>query len=200
MAIDRIDRTIKKFPQEVYTRDPTSTLFNYLKSFTAEFELLDIEITGLLNAIQIDTATGTDLNTIGALFKIVRTSGETDDQLRSRIKSFVASFIGGGTVESLKSAMADILSVLPADITLVEFDDMKVRLEIDLTPLNTSLKQTLVDTADKTKAAGIAIFFVWTIKIDEQLKCTDSILINGVTPAGFFEVGASFLNGNELIT
>jgi hypothetical protein len=59
------------------------------------------DLFGIMRSHWVDSAFSNDLDLIGAIFRLRRRKNEVDESFRTRIKYFVAEFMGGGTREAI---------------------------------------------------------------------------------------------------
>lgn len=74
---------------------------------------MEKDLAWIMRSHWVDTASGKDLDRLGALFSIPR-GKEKDSDYRGRLKTAIISYRGGGTVGSIKM-MARIALGLPPD-------------------------------------------------------------------------------------
>lgn len=154
MVENKTDKVLGNLPKYM-KRETTSNNYNFVKSYSDELDVFDINSTELKSNIQISTSTGTSLDDIGELFGITRVLVETDGTYRSRILAYWGSLLGGGTYASIKQSISSALSISTTDITIT---DISVALfEIDI-PINDEttleLMNTLSSIVEDIKAAG----------------------------------------------
>ena len=99
-----------------YDKDDKSQIYNILKAFADEFEIVSSEyIDRADNAIGVETADGRDLDwRWGSFLNIARQDGEDDDTYRKRLSS-VANSLQGGTAASIRYAVAISLGLANDD-------------------------------------------------------------------------------------
>jgi len=137
-------------------KDETDNNYKLVVSFNEDYTLIDNNITTLKNNLQISTATNSDLDKIGKLFKLVRSTNETDISFRSRIKAFFQSNLGGGSAPTLQSSLARSLNISEDDITITTVSENIFTISIaidedtDLTILN-----NIDIIVNKSKATGM---------------------------------------------
>lgn len=59
------------------------------------------DLFGIMRSHWVDSAFSSDLDHLGSIFRLRRRKNEADDSFRTRIKYFVAEFMGGGTKEAI---------------------------------------------------------------------------------------------------
>lgn len=99
-----------------YDKDDKSQIYNILKAFADEFEIVSSEyIDRADNAIGVETSDGKDLDwRWGSLLNVARRNGENDDTYRKRLLSVVNS-LQGGTAASIRYAVAIFLGLANDD-------------------------------------------------------------------------------------
>ena len=65
-------------------------------------------------------ATGISLDYLGSLVACVRTTGESDNDYRSRIQAQISNFVGGGTKEAIKIMIAGYLGITTSDVDILD--------------------------------------------------------------------------------
>ena len=118
----KTDRLAALFPDAYASREGASLLHGVLDALGLELMRGDAAVKDLLKSHWIDYARGGGLDGLGALLGVQRRllpdgTPEGDDTFRPLLKSTVPSFIGGGTVESVKGAVRAALG-LPYDLAL----------------------------------------------------------------------------------
>jgi len=162
-----------------YAKHSESTNYKIFNSIGNELDDQETQQTNLVSEIQIDTSTGSNLDGLGALFRLIRQSNETDVEFRARIKSHWQSNIGGGTVEAIRTAISNVMGVSTSAVDVTE-SDLKIGVKVTVTnPDDWDLFQTAIDTANITKAAGTYI----------SVDLEPSYVITGIFTAGVSSVG-----------
>ncbi|GAA5012465.1 hypothetical protein [Actinopolymorpha pittospori] len=116
----KTQRLAALLPEVYAARYGDGTLHHLLDAVGAELTRADAAVKRLLSSHWIDYAEGQGLDGLAATFgerrRILRDgNAETDEALRQRLKSLVARFTGGGTVEAVKGAVRSALG-LPFDL------------------------------------------------------------------------------------
>lgn len=109
----KIDFILDNIPDNAYNKDKDSNINKILSSISTELDDFINEMDKVRNAKFIEYASGEDLDKLGALLNLKRFSNEGDLNFRGRIKARVPSFIGGGTIESIKQVIQNFLGVEP---------------------------------------------------------------------------------------
>ena len=122
-------------------------------------EDVDNQITELRKNIQLSTAEGSQLDSIGRLFLLPRLENETDTDYRARIKAYWPGYSGGGTIESIKQTINRMTGVDESDITVIDYHSgsyiqpLKFRVVVDIPSLGVTAN-TVSTVLHQTKAAG----------------------------------------------
>lgn len=144
-----------------YEKDSTGNNYKMLQIPASEFEIIKTETENVKDSHFVDTAIGLSLDRIGALLKVFRGSGETDTSYRARIKSEVPNFVGGGTIDSIRTALANLIGIDKSKIIITEdfpTEPAHFVVEIDFSE-ETGGPQPAIEmeeTIDKTRGAGIS--------------------------------------------
>lgn len=118
--LERTKRIAGRLPEFYRTWDPDSVIYKVIDAVGRALSEEQKSVFRVMRTHWVDTANGSDLDRLGALFELRRFAGEGDDDYRGRIKSALGQFKGGGTPASVKTLMADFLSVDPADLEISE--------------------------------------------------------------------------------
>lgn len=129
------------------------------------------------------------------------TDFETDDDLRARFKSALAS-LGKGTIEALKSAVKEIdgvNDVLPLDRNRgVGTTDLVV--VTDNIPPSANLQTKITDVINMTKAAGIDVIAVYPTIKNTDITVTTTGYTDAMTiKSGILRYMSTLNAGNSLI-
>ena len=142
-----------------YAKNSDSTNYNVMGAIGDELDIQKIQQTNMVSEIQIDTSTSVYLDSIGALFRLLRFSDEDDINFRVRIKSHWSGIVGGGTIPSIKSALSNLTGTSTSHITVTEAYNMIIKASVPINNFNVSNSLgTVDDTLQKSKAAGIYAF------------------------------------------
>lgn len=135
-----------------------SIISRYVDEHESEVDVADLEIDEVIDSHQVDNATGSELDRIGAIFgQLGKRRGRPDDEYRSFLKSVVQSFKGRGTVPGLKFAIAAGVGGEPDDIAITEDFDA-VGYTITITNVDTSFITSAVnDLAQLADPSGVEL-------------------------------------------
>jgi len=142
-----------------YDKNIDSMNATFLKMDGRQIAELGIEIADKISASYVNTATDLNLERIGALFNIERYPGETDEELRSRIRSSVPSLVGGGIVSEIKRVTEIVTG--SSDVDVIENFPAHIAVGVKNHPDEFSVS-TLNSMIDSTRAAGIKLDYVGT--------------------------------------
>lgn len=115
MAI-RAEKVAARLPHFYLSWDRSSVVSGLVESVGKRMEETEKDFAWIMRSHWVDTASGKDLDRLGALFSIPR-GEERDSDYRGRLKTAIISYKGGGTVSSIKM-MARIALGLPQDYTV----------------------------------------------------------------------------------
>ncbi len=127
--MERTRRIADRLPEFYRTWDTDSVIFKVLDSVGRSLNEEQKSVFRIMRTHWVDTANRGDLDKLGAIFELTRTNEEADDDYRARIKSALRQFKGGGTVASVKTLMADFLSVREEELEVVENPERKMSIE-----------------------------------------------------------------------
>jgi hypothetical protein len=109
----RAEKVAARLPHFYLSWDRSSVVSNVVESVGKRMEEMEKDFAWIMRSHWVDTASGKDLDRLGALFSIPR-GEERDGDYRGRLKTAIISYKGGGTVGSIKM-MARIALGLPFD-------------------------------------------------------------------------------------
>jgi hypothetical protein len=113
--MDKINFILDNMP-DLYNKEQDSNLYKILNAISKELDTFVSNTEEVKKAKFVDFATSSDLDKIASILNLKRFNNESDDSFRSRIKSRVPSFIGGGTISALKQVVNNYLGVEPTII------------------------------------------------------------------------------------
>ncbi len=128
--MQKAERMAERFPRFHKVWDHDSVLFKFLTAFALTLEEQRKDLFGIMRAHWVDTAYGIDLDLLGALFRLRRRVNESDEDLRRRIKTFIAEFRGGGTIHSILTVTRLFLG-LKDDENLILLENPPTRITIE---------------------------------------------------------------------
>jgi hypothetical protein len=112
----KIDFLLQHIPDKAYNTSPSSNIYRLLSSVSEQLDMFVEDTEKIRNSKFVDYAEGEDLDKIARILNLERLSNENDRTFRGRIKSKVPSFIGGGTLESIRQVIVNLLGVEPSII------------------------------------------------------------------------------------
>jgi len=162
------------------TYESDSILKRYLLAANDENEVTQEAIVESINSKFIETASGDDLDRIGAIFgEIVGARrGRTDGDYRAYLQSVVQSFVSRGTVPGLKLAISAATGVPTEDITIEEnFENNEYQISvIPQTPVTGTTIEEIAEIADPSGVKQIRTRFTPQpdeIKINDIVSLTE---------------------------
>jgi hypothetical protein len=135
-----------------------SIVSRYIASYEDEVSTTDDKIDEVITSRQVDNASGTDLDRIGALFgELGRRRGRPDGEYRTFIKSIVQSFNGRGTIPGLKFAIAAGIGTDPENVVIDEdFEEVGYTITIENTDSG-FLTKAINDLAQLADPSGVEL-------------------------------------------
>ncbi len=181
MAI--IEQLLSHLP-EFYNTSEESTIYKLLYSIALELEINSSDINELMDFVQIDYSSGSYLDDLAKVFRIIRADNESDAVLRSRIKAFFQANVGGGTSDGIISALSNFTGVPEDNITLIETGDMTIAIQVGIE-----------DDSDPEVIAQVASALA-------QSKAVGISTAGGaqfISADGLFRINISEINGEDII-
>lgn len=202
MADERTNKILNRLPHW-WEKSDASVTTGIILSFVSEFDEVAAEIDNLHLEVFVDTATGVRLDELARIYKLLRNPGELDDVFRERIKAFLPGFTGGGTIQTIKSTINKVSGIPEDDVTIDEFGDMKIRVEVVIdSPEDMALIPTIKAAVWDIRAAGVYPFFEWTLSgalMAEFVDMVDAVIAPPVPTLNWFIWEASLIDGGALI-
>ena len=178
--MNKLDTILKRFPQHTYNKDDiNSALGKLVSAFAEEFNITMSNIDRVDKMLGIDTVLPEDIyDRFGVLLNISKSPAETGEQYRNRLKVSIAA-LSGGTKEAIKYAVASGLSIIDDQYALdrinvydaweytgeatISGDYGYVVCEVDLNnnTYSTDIEEVIADSANRVKATGVAIQFIY---------------------------------------
>jgi hypothetical protein len=118
--VQRTQRVAERLPEFYRSWDPDSVIYKLVDAFARSLNEQQQDIFRVARTHWVETAHNSDLDSIGAVFDLRRTDGESDADYRRRVKNGVQQFRGGGTPESVVSMVAGFLRVRKDQVGLEE--------------------------------------------------------------------------------
>jgi hypothetical protein len=118
--MEKTERIVNRLPGFYRAWDKQSVLFHLVNSIAKSISEQQKDLYLILRSHWVDAAFGINLDLLGALYGLKRRLDESDDDFRTRIKSTIAIYKGGGTVEAIRTQTSLYLAVAKEDITLIE--------------------------------------------------------------------------------
>lgn len=141
-----------------WIKDTDSNNYKFVYSFEDTFDNTVENLEEFKKGWQINYATGTDLDKIAEKYGLVRNQHDTDDSFRAKIKTYLLTFSGSGSVPDIKKILSFLTSLDEDDITIESVRTLvyniliSVDAETDFTILN-----EVTNTIPTIKAAGVYV-------------------------------------------
>jgi len=100
------DDVVDRWPYGFQAIPDGEPLYEYLSVFSSELKRLNTDIQSLADERFIETATGQELERLGAEVGVTRRGGESDDSLRLRVQIGKAVAASNGTAEDIRTILA----------------------------------------------------------------------------------------------
>ena len=124
----KAEKIADKLPHFYLHWDRSTVISSVVGSVGKSMDEAQKDFIAIMKAHWVDTATGVDLDSIGALYSIKRKVSESDEDYRGRLKTAVISYKGGGTLNAVRM-MVRITMGLPADYPVTIEENPAVRLK-----------------------------------------------------------------------
>lgn len=119
--MSRAEKMCDRLPKFYKGWDRNSLVYTFMSSFASQLDDADEQIAEIMRAHWVDSATGQDLDRLGAAVLSMRMLGEDDEKYRLRIRRAVSDYRGGGTVRAiLESVMGLLGTSSEGDVEIVE--------------------------------------------------------------------------------
>ena len=175
-----------------YDKGDNSNMRKLLAGNVDELDALEQNDADLLDARNVDVATGKSLEYIGALYTIVKRTGETDDQLRTRIKVAGHNQFTSGTETEIHEGIAGLLGVDVGRVSIKEgsasFNAIVFKEDLDSAGIT---NQYLLDSVDAIKPIGVGS----SVSFGGTFTYTDALNAPGVSIKGYNNIANSNPNG-----
>jgi len=123
-------RIIERLPEFYKTREKKSLLLQFIDSFGKSLGEVEKDVFQIMRGHWVDTAKGSDLDELGAIFTVVRQTGEEDQPYRRRIKRALQEYKGGGTVDAIRLALRSLFVPLGDTFEIMEFPPTPTTFEV----------------------------------------------------------------------
>lgn len=145
---------------------------DFITSFDEDYQAVSDNIDNLKSSIQLSTATGSDLDDIGELFKLNRIPGESDSSFRGKIKTFFSNEFRGGTISAIKNKLVRALNLNIADITITEVSNLILSVEIAITEESEdAVINQISTTVNAAKPAGVYVKDIEFTSQNDIFRC-----------------------------
>ena len=128
--MERTQRILDRFPEFYLTWDKTSIIYELVTALGKRIDESEKDLDSILEAHWVDTAANDDLDRLASVYNLGRSPGESDPELRSRLKRAIIEYKGGGTMKAILDSVRMALR-LPLDypIEMVENPEAEVHRE-----------------------------------------------------------------------
>lgn len=124
----KAEKIADRLPHFYMCWDQTTAVSSIVSSVGKNMDEAEKDFISIMRSHWVDTAVREDLDEIGVLFSIKRKVSETDDDYRGRLKTAVLSYMGGGTLNAVRSGVR-IAMGLPPDYPVTIEENPEVRLK-----------------------------------------------------------------------
>jgi hypothetical protein len=201
--VSRAEKIGNRLPHFFMSWDPTSLVSTLIQSFGTRCDEIEKDLSFILRAHWIDSASVHELDQMGAVFRMKRKPQESDRDFRIRIKMAILSYKGGGTLNAVRMMVRIILG-LPVDapVEIVENPQRRlkqswsVRANQEWTVNPRSIEETVPDVSLKVETQNVAIASPQIV----NLTTGESISFRGkLTTGDLLQItgGRSLLNGQD---
>lgn len=177
--MDKLITTLNRLPQFYNREDTSSIIYNVVKAFVDEINVMHSDNTRVDNMLGVDTTNGVDLEyRWGKLLMLPRKNNESDDAYRSRLKLSITS-LSGGTADAIQYSIAVGLNINndPSAMARIHIYDAwnyipggvptaygNIVCDIDLNNMrfDASMEQIVIDSANSVKASGTQITLIFS--------------------------------------
>ena len=164
MTVDEVRTRLLAYLPEPYNVEVGSNNYGIMTGYAEEINLSYVQNDFLHEQVGVNTAEGAYLDDIGLLFRLQREVGETDDQFRSRIKSYFVSFSGGGTSAAITTAVSRVTGLPEENITITDIIPLKFMVTFVVSELGPVIG-TVKKVVNEAKAAGTYAYFTAQTKV-----------------------------------
>jgi hypothetical protein len=175
-----------------------SNLHGVEKAIIDEYDVADQQNENLVGEIQIETATGQYLDQIGAIFKIARGVGETDDALRARIKAYFQTYSNTATEDAIKNAVFLSTGIPLTGITVTQVYPGLIKITLT-DPVPGEVLGVVKAATMGTKAAGIVLTTDFDTSYDEGVAVRAMPESITISPLTYWQEGASLVDGDNIV-
>jgi len=197
----RIDDMIQRLPHWWSIHEGSAT-YGWMLSVAQELDLFDVQSANLQLSVFISTAIGTELEDLGALFRLGRLPGEPDANYRARIQAARSAFLASGTIPGLTLAFTATTGLPDTNIVITETfptDPLKVLAEMTFTIDTIDLIQTAINSVQNAKAAGVYLTTQLNFGLaEDDILVADQVSITTPGPGTSFILDVSSYDGADM--
>ncbi len=110
----RSEKIAERLPHFYRYWDNGSSISGLIAALGKRLDEAEREFVSIMRSHWVDTASGEDLDRLGALYNLNRKEGEPDSDFRNRLKTAIISYKGGGTIGAIQMLVRITLR-LPQD-------------------------------------------------------------------------------------
>jgi hypothetical protein len=125
-------RIVERLPEFYKTREKNSLFLQFIDGFGKALGESEKDVFQIMRGHWVDTAKGSDLDQLGAIFAIARQTGEQDQPYRRRIKRALQEYKGGGTIDAIRLALRSLLVPHGDRFQIVEFPPTPITFEVEV--------------------------------------------------------------------
>ncbi len=180
---DRVEESVARLPGWL---ESSTNFKNFIEVLSQPFQDIEDLLDSILNGYSIDTAVGVQLDVIGRILALERTSAsETDTSYRARLFGRAAELSRSGEAEVLISVWKDIWTATKVYYSELYPAGFEVAAEVTTDPKNGALDAAAVASIRSAKAGGVGVsamvsvtpVFLWgtVANVDASGNLPDSI-------------------------
>lgn len=129
----------------------------WVEAHDSEVESLQNDIDQLKKSLQIDQATGGNLDRIGERYGIFgRRKGRNDDEYRQYLKSLITAYGGKGRKKDVRFALKATLAITDSDINIIE-DEANNEYEIEIKSWDPHVSDVVEQAAEISDPAAVPL-------------------------------------------
>ncbi|MEM1546350.1 MAG: hypothetical protein QXY40_06420 [Candidatus Methanomethylicia archaeon] len=196
--MSRAERICERLPKFYKSWMEDSILYKFIKAVSSELDACRDLIVEMMKSHWVDTASNSDLDMMGSIFRIERLTGEDDEHYRIRLRRAIADFTGGGTLTSISSMLRMLIG---DDFKIVEYPPIEGYYEVRVMSGDTWILGS--NSVEESTSTEIIIEAEDTVENPEikNLDFNESICFNGRLEKGdklVVKDGKCLLNGVDV--
>ena len=123
------DNIAERLPEFYRAREKGSHIYQFISALADIIDEQKREIIRIQDSHWIDSSSGVSLDLIASIFGLGRKRKENDEDFRKRISNTAANLKKGGTIDAVRSQLAQYLAISKQDVTIVEFPPTEMTLQ-----------------------------------------------------------------------